>query len=137
MNESHPALIAARSSWRCVQNRDKEGWLGLMADDICIEDPIGVAATNPTGEGVRGKPAVSEFWDKNIAHSNITIEAHESRTAGLESAHVLTLSMRFENGVTSKVRGLFAYIVNDAGQLTNLRGWWDMGDMSFEQPPAD
>ncbi len=134
MNESHPALIAARSSWRCVQTRDKAGWLDLMAEDIRIEDPIGVAATNPTGEGVHGKQNVSEFWDKNIANSNISIKAHESRTAGNESAHLLTLEMRFDNGVTSKVHGLFAYVVNDEGKLTNLRGWWDMDDMSFEQP---
>jgi len=136
MNEDHPALIASRASWRCVQNRDKNGWLELMAEDICIEDPIGVAATNPTGEGIQGKSAVSEFWDKNIANSNISIETHESRTAGLESAHQLTLTMRFENGVTSKVRGFFAYIVNEDGKLTNLRGWWDMADMSFEQPSS-
>ena len=34
----------------------------------------------------------------------------------------------------TKVQGFFAYVVNDAGKLTNLRGWWDMEDMSFEQP---
>jgi len=134
MNENHPALIAARASWQCVQNRDKQGWLDLMADEICIEDPIGVAPTNPTGEGIQGKAAVSEFWDKSIAKSNISIEPHESRTAGLESAHLLTLTTRLENGVTSRVRGLFVYIVNDAGKLTNLRGWWDLDDMSFEHP---
>jgi steroid Delta-isomerase len=136
MNETHPALLAAHSSWQCVAKRDKEGWLALMADDICIEDPIGVGATNPTGDGVRGKQAVSEFWDKNIANSNISMEAHESRTAGMESAHLLTLTVRFENGVTSRVRGFFAYVVNEEGRLTNLRGWWDMDDMNFEQPAS-
>lgn len=136
MNETHPALLAAQASWQCVQARDKEGWLGLMTEDICIEDPIGVSMTNPTGEGVRGKPAVSEFWDKHIAHSKISVEPHESRTAGMESAHVLTLTTRLENGVTSRVRGLFAYIVDDDGKLTNLRGWWDMADMAFEEPSS-
>jgi steroid delta-isomerase len=137
MNGSNPALIAARASWKCVQARDKAGWLDLMAEDICIEDPIGVAATNPTGDGVRGKQTVSEFWDKNMANSRISIETHESRTAGMESAHVLTLTVRFDNGVTSKVHGIFAYIVDDDGKLTNLRGWWDMDDMSFEQPASE
>jgi len=37
MNEDHPALIAARSSWRCVQSHNRNGWLELMADDICVE----------------------------------------------------------------------------------------------------
>jgi steroid delta-isomerase len=137
MNEAHPALIAARSSWRCVMARDKSGWLDLMDDAICIEDPIGVGPTNPTGDGVRTKAAVSEFWDKNIAQSKITIVTHESRTGGMESAHRLTLTTVLSNGVTSIVEGFFVYIVNDAGKLTNLRGWWDMQDMSFEQPSAE
>ncbi len=134
MNENAPALIAARASWRCVQARDKAGWLELMSQDICIEDPIGDALTNPGGRGVRGKPAVSDFWDEHIAKSEIRIETHESRTAGSESAHLLTLRTRFDNGVVSIVRGFFVYIVDEAGKLTNLRGYWDMGDMQFEQP---
>ena len=134
MDEKHPALQAARSSWRAVQAGDKQAWLDLMADEICVEDPIGVAPTNPTGDGVRGKEALSEFWDKNIGPNSISIEAHESRTAGLESAHLMTLEMRFDNGVTSRVRGFFTYTVNDDHKLTNLRGYWDMNDMTFEQP---
>lgn len=134
MDPAHPALLAAQNSWRCVQTRDKEGWLALMADDICVEDPIGVGATNPTGDGIRGKEAVSAFWEKHMAAATIQIETHESRTAGQESAHQLTLRTSFENGVTSTVRGFFIYIINDDGLLTNLRGYWDMQDMSFEQP---
>lgn len=136
MNEASPALLAARSSWRCVEARDKAGWLDLMADDIRVEDPIGLAATNPTGEGVSGKAAMAEFWDKHIANARITVETHESRTADRESAHLLTLTTRFDNGVTAKVRGFFAYVVDDSGKLTNLRGWWDMDDMAFEQPAS-
>ncbi len=136
MNESHPALVAARSSWRAVQAGDKDGWLALMSEHVCIEDPIGVAVTNPSGDGVRGKPAVSEFWDKHIAAATIAIETHESRTAGMESAHLLTLRTSFENGVTSTVRGFFVYVVDDEGLLTNLRGYWDMDDMAFESPAS-
>jgi steroid delta-isomerase len=136
VQEEHPALLAARASWRCAQAHDKQGWLDLMTDDVCIEDPIGVAITNPTGEGVRGKQAASEFWDKTIAPSQISIETHESRTAGHESAHLLSLTTRLENGMISKVRGFFVYVVDERGKLTNLRGYWDMDDMSFEPPPG-
>jgi len=133
MKADHPALLAAQNSWRCVHAGDKEGWLALMDDDICVEDPIGVAVTNPTGDGVRGKAALADFWEKNIAPATITIETHSSRTAGMESAHQLTLCTRFENGVTSTVTGFFIYQINEAGLLTNLRGYWDMDDMAFEQ----
>jgi steroid delta-isomerase len=134
MNETHPALIAARASWKAVMAHDKAAWLDLMADDICVEDPIGVGPTNPTGEGIRGKAELVDFWEKNMAPNTISIEARDSRTAGTESAHHLTLSMKFPNGASSVVRGLFTYRVNEAGKLTNLRGYWDMADMAFEQP---
>ena len=51
--EDHPAMIAARSSWRAVMANDKAGWLDLMADDMVMEDPIGVAPTNPEGKGLQ------------------------------------------------------------------------------------
>ena len=137
MNEAHPALEAARASWKAVMAGDKQRWLELMAEDICVEDPIGIAPTNPTGEGVRGKAALADFWEKNIGPSSITIETHDSRTAGMESAHHLTLTMEFPNGVSSKVSGFFTYRVNEAGLLTNLRGYWDMADMAFETGSAN
>jgi steroid Delta-isomerase len=31
----------------------------------------------------------------------------------------------------STVRGVFTYRVNDAGLLTNLRGYWNMDAMQF------
>ncbi|MBW2316428.1 MAG: nuclear transport factor 2 family protein, partial [Deltaproteobacteria bacterium] len=120
MSEIHPALEVAQNSWRCVQAHDKQGWLDLMSDDVCMEDPIGVAPTNPTGKGVIGKAEVSEFYDKYIGPSTIVIEIHESRAAGNESAHVMTLDTTLSNGVRTKVRGIFTYHLNDEGKLTNL-----------------
>ena len=61
-----PVVAASRSSWRCVQTGDREGWLALMSDDIVVEDPIGEAVTNPDGTGVRGKEALAAFYDANI-----------------------------------------------------------------------
>jgi steroid delta-isomerase len=60
MPEEVPAMLAAHRSWSAVHAKDKEGWLALMADDICIEDPIGVSVLDPVGKGQCGKEAVSE-----------------------------------------------------------------------------
>ena len=54
---------------------------------------------------------------------------------GNEAAHLMTLTTTLSNGVVSKVRGIFTYRVNDAGKLTNLRGYWNMSLMEFTQPP--
>lgn len=134
MNEDHPALVAARNSWRCVHEKRKEEWLALMSEDVCVEDPIGVGPTNPMGKGVQGRAALAEFWDKNIATTDIRIEAHESFAAGAESAHVLTLTTSFPNGVKMTVHGIFTYRVNDAGRIQSLRGFWSLEDSKIEQP---
>jgi steroid Delta-isomerase len=130
-----PALAASQNSWRCVQSHDKEGWLALMADDIAIEDPIGQSITNPDGNGVRGKEAAAAFYDSNIAANNLRITCEETfpSSSPTEIAHILVLRSQFDNGVTSTVRGVFTYAVNDAGLLTNLRGYWNMDVMEFGQ----
>lgn len=135
MGELTPALAASHESWRCVQTHDREGWLGLMADDIVIEDPIGKAITNPDGNGVRGKEAASVFYDTNIAVNNLTVTCEETfpSSSTNEVAHILSLHSRFEGGVTSTVRGVFCYRVNDDGLITNLRGYWNMDAMQFGQ----
>ena len=83
--EKTPALTASQSSWRCVQARDKDGWLALMADDVLIEDPIGPSATNPDGTGVRGKEAVASFFDSTIGITN-EHEDHLRRDVSVEFA---------------------------------------------------
>lgn len=136
MSDDHPAMIAAHASWAAVQAGDKTAWLAIMSDDVLIEDPIGVGPTNPSGEGVRGKEAVGAFYDKNMASSTIRIEVEQSWAAGSESAHLMSLVTTLPNGVVSRVRSVFTYRVNDAGELTNLRGYWTMADMTFTQPDA-
>ncbi|MDG2336188.1 MAG: nuclear transport factor 2 family protein [Myxococcota bacterium] len=136
MDPNHPALLAAQASWRAVQAKEKAAWLGLMAEDICIEDPIGLAPTNPDGQGVRGKPAMDQFWDDNIAPTTIRIETHESFAAGLESAHRMTLTTTFANGVSMKLNGIFTYRVNEAGKLKALRGYWALEDTDITQPES-
>ena len=82
----------------------------LMAEDVTIEDPIGIGPTNPTGKGFRGKREAEQFWDKNLAPTqSVSITAHESFAAGNESAHVLTLTTTFPNGVKMSVHGIFTY----------------------------
>lgn len=132
--DSNPAMIAARSSWRCVQARDKQGWLALMADTIVMEDPIGIVPTNPDGKGIQGKQAVSDFWDDTMSKVDIRIETHESFAAGSESAHRMTLTTTFENGGGMIVNGIFTYRVDERGLLTNLRGYWALDETEIRQP---
>ena len=133
-----PAMTASEASWRCVQSHDRDGWLGLMADDIVIEDPIGKTITNPDGLGVRGKDAVAAFYDTNIAANTLRVTCEETfpSSSPNEVAHTLVLRSEFEGGMTSTVRGVFCYLVDDAGLITNMRGYWNLEGMQFGQAPA-
>ena len=133
--QQSPALTASQSSWRCVQAHDREGWLALMADDVVIEDPIGPSVTNPDGTGVRGKEALAAFYDANIGPNQLTVTREETfaSSSPTEIAYILVLHTKFPNGFTTTVRGVFTYKVNDAGLITNLRGYWNMDAMTFGQ----
>jgi steroid delta-isomerase len=133
--EETPAVVASQSSWRCVQSGDREGWLALMADDILVEDPIGESVTNPDGTGVRGKQALAEFYDANIGPNQLTVTCEERfpSSSPTEIAYILILRTEFPNGFVATVRGVFTYRVNDAGLITNLRGFWNMDAMKFSE----
>jgi steroid delta-isomerase len=132
--EVPPALAASQASWHAVQSHDKEAWLDLMADDVVIEDPIGQAITNPDGTGVRGKEAVSAFYDTNIASNTLRITCEETFPSSSpdEIAHILVLRSEFEGGLCSEVRGVFTYRVDGAGKVVSMRGYWNMDLMRFE-----
>src|SRR6478735_8514134 len=137
--EQTPALAASQASWRCVMTHDREGWLALMADDVVIEDPIGPAITNPDGNGVRGKAAVADFYDANISINNLRVTCEETfpSSSPNEVAHILVLRSQFEGGLTSTVRGVFTYHVNDAGLIANMRGYWNLDMMEFSRHRQD
>jgi steroid Delta-isomerase len=130
-----PALTASQSSWRCVQAHDREGWLALMADDVVVEDPIGKSVTNPDGTGAKGKDGVAAFYDNTIAATQLTITCEETFPSSSpdEVAHILVLDSKFEGGMTSNVRGVFTYRVNEAGLIAQMRGYWNLDMMKFGQ----
>ncbi|GAB3218446.1 nuclear transport factor 2 family protein [Mycolicibacterium hippocampi] len=133
--ELSPVVAASQSSWRCVQSGDKAGWLALMSEDVVIEDPIGEAVTNPDGTGVRGKAAVADFFDANIGPNQLRITCQEAfpSSSPTEIAYILVLETTFPNGFVATVRGVFTYRVDDAGLITNLRGFWNMDAMTFAE----
>ena len=137
--QQSPVVTASEASWRCVQAGDRAGWLALMSEDIVVEDPIGEAVTNPDGAGVRGKAALGAFFDANIGPNQlrITREATFASSSPTEIAYILVLETTFPNGFVATVRGVFTYKVDDAGLITNLRGYWNMDAMTFREAASD
>ena len=128
----HPARRAALLSREYVQTHNREGWLGLYAEDASIEDPIGVSPLDPEGKGHRGRVAREAFWDTFIAPVDINIEILHSYAAGLECANHIIITTTIDDGrgktLQQTVQGIFTYHVNAAGELLALRGYWEVDD---------
>jgi steroid Delta-isomerase len=88
-----PALAASQAEWKTAQSNDREGWLALMADDVVIEDPIGVSVANPDGNGLRGKEGAGTFYDTFIGTNKLTFTCEETLIALIEVPQVC--SMKF------------------------------------------
>ncbi len=130
--EKHPARRASLLSREYVKTHNKEGWLGLYAEDAIIEDPIGKSYIDPEGNGHRGPAAREAFYDNFIAPANIDLQILNSYAAGNECANnvEITIQLPGENGKTiqQKVHGIFTYEVNEEGKLVAMRGYWDTED---------
>ena len=130
--EQTPALTASQASWRCVQAGDKDGWLALMADDVVIEDPIGPAVHQPRRHrrARQGRRFVVLGAQHRARHHHASrVRRPSRRVRPTRSPTSWSLRFTFDNGSASAVRGIFTYKVNDAGLLTNLRGYWNMDMM--------
>lgn len=128
----HPARRAALLSREYVHSKNREGWLGLYAEDAIIQDPIGVSPIDPEGKGHRGQAAREAFWDNFIAPANINIDILDSYAAGSEVANHVIISVGIDMGegkaLQQKVHGVITYEVDDQGKLLALRAYWEIDD---------
>lgn len=129
--EQHPARRASLLSRQYVQGHNKQGWLGLFAEDGIIEDPIGVSPLDLKGEGHKTPAEREAFWDANIANSDIKITIQDSYAAANEVANHLTLDVVVTLGgrkFRQQTRGIFTYRVDEHGKIKALRGYWELDD---------
>lgn len=136
-DSEHPARLASWRSIDAVARGDKQAWLDNFADDAIVQDPVGVSALDPTGEGHQGRAAIEKFWDTNIAIGRPLFNLQSSICSGNECANVGTLTIQFPDGLVTQIYGVFTYRVNDDGKVTALRTYWEAEDMKIHPPRED
>lgn len=136
MADEHPARAAAQRSMDCVHAKKRDEWIANFAEDAHVEDPIGRSPLDPTGRGHRGRTAIAAFWDRIIAPNRVMFDIARSYACGDECANVGTITTVMANGTTTIVNGVFTYRVNEAGELTNLRAYWEIGSIKVFPPAA-
>ena len=136
MAEEHPARAAAKRSMDFVHAKKREDWIANFAEDAHIEDPIGKSMLDPTGQGHRGRQAIAAFWDRVIAPNRVMFDIRHSYACGSECANVGSITSVMANGATTIVNGVFTYRVDGEGKVTNLRAYWEIGNLKVFPPQA-
>lgn len=116
---------AGEKSRAAAVARDKDAWLALFADDAIVEDPIGPSHFDPEGKGHRGKAAISAFFDKAIAPSELEFHFQDTFVCGNEEANVGYILITAQ-GFRVRADGVFTYRVDESGLITALRAYWEL-----------
>lgn len=124
LNTKHLAQRASFVSPQMVKEKRKADWLALFADDAVVQDPVGKSPLDPTGEGHRGKEAISRFWDMIIGGGTFNYRMDQSFPCGDECANVW-VGLNEVNGMTLEVPMVTIYKVNAEGKILSLRAFWD------------
>jgi steroid delta-isomerase len=125
----HPARTMAMRSMSCVMSKSRDEWLSLWAEDGWVEDPIGISFIDPTGLGHHGPEGRAAFWDSNMAPNSIVFDLQDSFACGNEVANIATITITIPGGATTRCEGVFAYRIDEAGQLLSLRAFWELDRM--------
>lgn len=113
------------NSWR---DGDTSGRAALFADNVVFEDPVG---TPP----IRGKAALHAFWRRNEAYlTHFTPTLESIVVCGNEA--MVRFAMRIDvTGLASgSLRVLENFKLDEAGNIVELRAFWDANSLSQDHP---
>jgi steroid delta-isomerase len=118
----------ALASLNAVKAGDKQAWLDVYDDDGLIQDPVGPSRFDATGEGHKGKAAISAFWDVFMEHqAGFDFEVHKTALCADEVAAYATLHITLKTGEKFSVDVLNVYKRAPSGKLASLRSFWEGG----------
>jgi ketosteroid isomerase-like protein len=126
------AFEMSKKSMQTTEAKDRDGWLGLFADDAVVEDPVGPSMFDPEAKGHRGKQAITAFYDNVITTSEkIEFTIRDSYECGSEVANVGQIRITLPGDQVGIVPIVNIYKVNEAGKLVSLRSFWEVDKLSF------
>lgn len=120
---SDPQRIRDVISTYCQRfSDDRDGWLGLFAEDATVEDPVG-------SDVHRGKEAIGAFWD--LSHGladriTLTPTAYV-KVVGNEAAFAMDVRME-SGGSTSEMGVIDVMTFDDDARITSQRAFWSFDD---------
>jgi steroid delta-isomerase len=103
----------------CWRTNDRERWLQLFSSDAEFIDPVGTPAHE-------GKDAVAAFWDRvHTMPMEMKPEVDRIVACGGEGVLVFRMKAVAANGMGMEVSVVDLFQFNDAGEVTQLKAYWD------------
>ena len=121
-----------QTSMAMAEAKDREGWLGLFADDAVVQDPVGPSPFDAEGNGQRGIEAITAFYDNVISASErVKFDMRQSSECAEECAFAGTIHITLPGGKQGSVDLVNIYKVNGEGKIASLRSFWEFDQLSF------
>ncbi|HEY9562557.1 MAG TPA: nuclear transport factor 2 family protein [Nocardioides sp.] len=123
----HPVRLLSQRSYDAVSRKAKEEWLALFADDAVLSDPVGPSFFDETGNGHRGKEAISAFWEMAIAPvKRFQFTIRDSFANGNACANIGTFSTRMADGTLADTDLIAVYRANEDGLIVSMNAHWEV-----------
>ena len=128
---SHPARSAGLASFRYMEEKNRDAWLDLFAEDCLFEDPVGSSPLDPEGKGHR-KGDLGAFWDASVGRGNMSFEVVTSKACANECAFLVKTTNAIAGLPLLEVEAFTIYKVNENGKVVSVRAYWEFDDTTHE-----
>ena len=129
------AYDIGRRSMALAEAKDRDGWLGLFAEDGVVQDPVGPSVFDESGLGHVGIVAITAFYDNVISSSeSVRFEMRQWAEGGDECAFAGTIHITLPGGATGSVDLVNIYKVTPEGKIASLRSFWEFDKLHFGEP---
>lgn len=101
---------------------DREGWLGLFAEDATCEDPVGTDVR-------RGRDAIGEFWDESHRVTDgITLKLVQGPGVCRNQAAFAMEAHAQVGDATMVIPTIDVMTFDDEGRIKTMQAYWSAGD---------
>ena len=114
------------ASLDAVRAGKRDAWLALFDENAVLEDPVGRSPFDPTGNGHRGRAAITRFWDQVISRNKrFEYEIAQSHVCGAEVASVARFTITTMENHAWELDLVILHRFNSTGLIDSIRGFWE------------
>lgn len=103
-----------------------QGWLGTLADDAKIYDPVGKPPLNPQEDSQKLFTILTNFYSKfEIVQESLFI-------VNQEVAVKWRMNVTSKNGKEATAEGITTFKVNESAKITEVKAYWDENQLKAQ-----